>query len=173
MLYISGALFWVAAWACINPTLPGKYAIGAGISSWIGLVMWELAMRENRNPTDPGKKERAGMIQFRAERGWSFDGYQAWVIEYRNDRSYVAKPMELIFEELPEMHSMPEPTIKIQGPLVMELIPQLRKALAGFDHWSKEDYDQAKRVETAMQAHIDSLRMVVQRTIPPQRTEET
>lgn len=46
MIYITGAVFWVAAWALISLKEPEVMA--AAFCSWIGLVMWELAMRENR-----------------------------------------------------------------------------------------------------------------------------
>lgn len=105
------------------------------------------------------------MIQFRVERGWSFDGYQAWILEYRNGKSYVVKPMEMIFKELPDGNLLPEPSIKISGPLAMTIIPELKKALAGFDWLNKDEYDQSKRVEKAMQEHINSLKVVVDRIV--------
>jgi len=50
MLYISGAVFWLAAWTMVS--IPGQdtgwHIMGAALCSWIGLVHWELAMRENR-----------------------------------------------------------------------------------------------------------------------------
>ena len=106
------------------------------------------------------------MIDFRIERGWSFDGHQMWIIEYRNGKTYIAKPFEIEFVELPERCGLPEPTLKIQGPLARELLLQIRKAVAGYHQLDdKEDYENSKRVEKAMQAHIDSLKLVVDRTI--------
>lgn len=106
------------------------------------------------------------MIQFRAERGWSFDGYQAWILDYRNGQTYIAKPVKLEFEPHPEGHILPEPTLQIRADIARELIPQLKKSLAGFTWFDdKEDYEVAKRVEKAMQAHIDSLKLVVDRVV--------
>lgn len=48
MFYISGAIMWTFAWAWARPDAPGWQAILAAFSSWLGLVMWELAMREDR-----------------------------------------------------------------------------------------------------------------------------
>lgn len=108
------------------------------------------------------------MIEFRIERGWSFDGYQMWVMEYRNGKAYVAKPFELEFVELEDGIKLPEPTLKINGILARELLPSVRKALAGYDRYdSKEDYEAARRVEKAMQDHIDSLNLVVNRAVKP------
>lgn len=48
MLYISGAIAWTAAWVIPLRHEPAWVAYAAAFSSWIGLCMWELAMRENR-----------------------------------------------------------------------------------------------------------------------------
>lgn len=105
------------------------------------------------------------MIDFRVERGWAFDGYQAWIIEHRNNRSYIAKPVEFEFVELPEGALYPDPTLKLSGPLAREFMSAAKKALAGFTVWDKEDYEASARIEKAMQAHIDSLKMVVERIV--------
>lgn len=47
-VYISGSIFWVAAWAVINPAAPGKQTLCAAFLGWLGLVFWELAMVEYR-----------------------------------------------------------------------------------------------------------------------------
>jgi hypothetical protein len=105
------------------------------------------------------------MIDFRIERDWSYNGYQAWVIEHRNGRSYIAEPVELKFKELSERHLLPEPTLRVEGIFAKEFIPQLKKALAGFNTWEKDEYEVSARIEKAMQAHIDSLKLVVDRAL--------
>lgn len=104
-------------------------------------------------------------MEFRIERGWSFDGYQAWLLDYRNGRSYIAKPIDLTFEELPEGLMLPEPTLKMNGPFAEEFLLEARKAIAGFNTWDKENYEVSARIEKAMQAHIDSLKLVVERAL--------
>ncbi len=108
------------------------------------------------------------MIDFRVERGWSFDGHQMWIIEHRQGKTYVAKPFEIEFVEMGEGAILPEPSFKIHGSFARELLPSIKKALAGYTAYDdKEDYETAKRVEKAMQAHIDSLKLVVDRTTAP------
>lgn len=46
MLYISGFMAWVIAFAILSPHLPGKLTMAAVFFLWLGLVQWELAMRE-------------------------------------------------------------------------------------------------------------------------------
>lgn len=101
------------------------------------------------------------MIDFRIERGWSFDGYQAWIIERRNNHSFIAAPIELNFIPIEEGCQLPEPTLKLHGPLAKELIREAKKALSGFNTWEKENFEVSSRIEKAMQEHIDSLRLVV------------
>lgn len=48
IIYISGALMWWMAWAIALIDKPVGYSLGAAIFSWLGLVGWELGMRENR-----------------------------------------------------------------------------------------------------------------------------
>lgn len=106
------------------------------------------------------------MISFRVQRGWSYDGYQAWVIEYKNGKTYIAEPIELKFVEHPEAIRFPEPTLRIGGVFADEFLKEAKKALAGFTPFDdKEEYENAKRVEKAMQAHIDSLKLVIDRTL--------
>lgn len=106
------------------------------------------------------------MIDFRIERGWSFDGYQGWVLDYRGDKGFIAKPIEFEWVELNPTATLPEPTFRMNGPLAREFLDATRKALAGFTHFdSKEDYEASRRIEKAMQAHIDSLKLVVDRAL--------
>lgn len=106
------------------------------------------------------------MIDFRVERGWSFDGFQVWLIEHRNGKSFIAKPINLEFVEISEGGHLPEPTLKLSGIFAREFIPQAKKALAGLTSFDdKEEYEVSRRVEKAMQAHIDSLKLVVDRSI--------
>jgi hypothetical protein len=107
------------------------------------------------------------MIDFRIERGWSFDGYQAWIIEHRNGQSYIARPIELEFVPIPDGSALPEPTLKLGGPFAKEFLAQAKKALAGFNSWDKKEYEVSARIEKAMQAHIDSLKLVVDRALKP------
>ncbi len=102
------------------------------------------------------------MIDFRIERGWSFEGHQMWILDHRNGKTYIAKPIELIFTELDEGVRLPEPTLRIAGPLATEFLSQVRKALAGYQSFDDADeYKVAKRVEKAMQDHINSLKTVL------------
>lgn len=105
-------------------------------------------------------------IEFRVERGWSFFGYQAWILDYRDGKTHIAKPMEMEFVPVEEAAQLPEPSLKISHQLAIEFIPKLKKALAGIT-WpnDKEDYEVQKRVESAMQSHIDSLKLVVDRIV--------
>lgn len=98
------------------------------------------------------------------------DGYQMWIMEYRNGRGYMVEPIELKFKEVPEGYLAPEPTLRIDGDMARDLIPELKKAVAGLNWFEdKEDYEASKRIENAMQAHIDSLKLVVDRTLIPLR----
>lgn len=106
------------------------------------------------------------MIRIRAERGWSFDGFQMWFIRDQNNRTYIAKPFKLEFVEIDATQLLPEPSFRCTGQIACEMVPALRKALAGMSWFEdKEDYEASKRIEKAMQAHIDSLKLVVDRVI--------
>lgn len=105
------------------------------------------------------------MIDLRIERGWSFDGYQLWIIERRNGKSFIAKPIDLEFIEIQDGSFLPEPTLKIDGILGKELLIEAKKALAGFNYLDKESYDVSSKIEKKMQDHIDSLKMVIENTL--------
>lgn len=106
------------------------------------------------------------MIDFRIERGLSFDGYQAWIIDYRHDgQTLIAKPLELEFVKHDKWNMLPEPSLRITGPLGREFLLAARKSLAEFNTWDKESYEVSARIEKAMQAHIDSLKLVVERIV--------
>lgn len=106
------------------------------------------------------------MIDFRIERGWSFNGYQSWILEHRNGKTYIAKPFDIEFVEIEEGCVLPEPSFKCHAIFAKEFFPALKKALAGYTSLDdKEDYEASKRIEKAMQAHIDSLKLVVDRVV--------
>lgn len=108
------------------------------------------------------------MIDFRIERGWSFDGYQMWILDYRGNQGFICKPFQLEFVPIEEGRLLPKPSFEISGSLALDLLPQIKKRLAGFHSpaWSnKEEYDASSKIEKAMQAHIDSLKLVVDRTV--------
>lgn len=106
------------------------------------------------------------MIKLRLERGWSFDGYQLWIMDYRGEESYVAKPITLEFVKVPFNYQLPEPTLLLPAMLGNELLCEARKTLAGYSMLDdKEDYEISKRVEKEMKAHIDSLKLVIDRTL--------
>lgn len=108
------------------------------------------------------------MIEFRIERGWSFKGYQAWIIDRRNDASYIAKPIQLEFVKMEgSAFLLPEPTLTMEWPMSEEFVREAKKALSGFNTWDKENYEVSARIEKAMQAHIDSLKLVVERIVKP------
>lgn len=106
------------------------------------------------------------MIRFRAEKSFSRYGYDLWVMDDRRDGFYIAKPIKLEFEKHDEATLLPEPTWSVDEFMAKDLIPELRKTLAGFNWMNdKEDYDQLSRVQKLMQAHIDSLKSVVDKVV--------
>lgn len=111
------------------------------------------------------------MIDFRIERSWSrHDGYDIWVLKRsENGRSHLLKPTVLEFQEMPEAFRLPEPSLQVQGELGRELITAARTAFAEMQWYDKKDMSHHAKVESAMQAHIDSLKMVVDRTVRGER----
>lgn len=108
------------------------------------------------------------MIKLRVDRDWTRrDGFNVWLMEYRSERTHVAQPFALEFKELPEYSLLPEPSLRLAGDFGRELVDEARKALAGLELFSKEELAVHAKVEKAMQAHIDSLRLVVERTVKP------
>lgn len=108
------------------------------------------------------------MIKLRIDRDWgSRDGWNIWVIDHRGDNAFVANPIELKFSEMgSNAFMLPEPTFRAGGAAGLELLQELRRAIAGFEYFQdKEDFDASKRIEKAMQDHIDSLKLVVERTL--------
>ena len=106
------------------------------------------------------------MIRVRLERGYSFNGLQMWIMEDRGDRCFMAQPTEIVFKEVSPSALLPQATFSIRNDLAHDLIPELKKALAGYTFFDdKEDLEASKRLEKAMQAHIDSLKMIVDRTV--------
>jgi len=101
------------------------------------------------------------MINFRVERGWSFDGYNIWWIEHRNGKAYIAKPISIEFTEVEECHPLPEPTLKIKAIDAQELIPKVKNALMGFSFLDKKELESTEKTIKAMQDHIDSLKQIV------------
>lgn len=105
------------------------------------------------------------MIRFRVEKGISRDGFSVWLLEDRHEATYIAKPIDLVFEKIEEGFRLPNPTLFVPGPFAQELVPQLKKALAGYEFWDdKEEYDKSKRMEKALQDHIESLRKALNMT---------
>ncbi len=105
------------------------------------------------------------MIDFRIERAWERDGYNIWVIERRQTASYIAKPIVFEFEKMEECQLLPSPSLKMDGILGREMVLAARKAFSGIHMISKEDLETHAKVEKAMQDHINSLKLVVDRTI--------
>lgn len=107
------------------------------------------------------------MVLFRIDKSFASDSYNIWIIEHDvNGKAKVAKPISIEFEEVIEGQLLPEPTLSINGQRAKEWIPELKKSLAGYTMFDdKEEYETAKRVEKAMQAHIDSLKLVVDRVV--------
>jgi len=102
----------------------------------------------------------------KVERDWGNRSVNIWLGDYRGRQTFVAKPIQLVFEPHQEDAILPEPTLRLDEDLARVLLPELKKSLAGFTLFDdKEEYETAKRVEKAMQAHIDSLKLVVERTI--------
>jgi hypothetical protein len=104
------------------------------------------------------------MIEFRVERGWAFDGYQGWVIDRRaNGKAYILKPIAFEFVEIEEGERLPEPSFRIDGIFAQELLPSVKNGLNSLTWLEKEDPSVNKKLEIAMQDHINSLRSVVER----------
>ena len=105
------------------------------------------------------------MVDFRVERSWSHDGYNIWIYEQRSDGVYVCQPVELNFIKLEEAQALPPASLKLNGAFSRAALPALQSALAGMQWFNKEDIDVASRVQKAMQAHIDSLKSVLDKTL--------
>ncbi len=107
------------------------------------------------------------MIDLRVDNSWSRLGFNVWIIDRRPDNAcYIAKPTVLDFAPIEDGHILPEPTFFLNAHLAKEVIPALRRTLAGITWFEdKEDYEASKRIEKAMQAHIDSLKLVVDRVV--------
>lgn len=107
------------------------------------------------------------MIDFRVERGWSFDGYQGWILDHRNGKTYICKPVVLEFVEIEETSKLPSPTFTMDGIFAREFIPAVKKALSGLHTFfdKPEEYEHSKRIEKFMQAHIDTLKEVVSKVL--------
>lgn len=112
--------------------------------------------------------------EFRIQRSWNNGGYDLWIMEHRNDASYIWKPLRVEIEKLDEAQSLPEPTLKIPANLASDLFNSVQKAMSQLYWAKKEDYDVNAMIQKAMQAHIDSLKMVVERTVkcPPGQWRE-
>lgn len=106
------------------------------------------------------------MVRFRVEHAWHQGAVYLWIIETRGGKNFIGKPIDIEFTEIDECANLPEPTFKLTSAQAKEWIPEIKKSLAGYTLFDdKEDYETAKRVEKAMQAHIDSLKLVVERAV--------
>lgn len=104
-------------------------------------------------------------MRFRIERSFSKMGYNIWLLDYKNNQGFIAKPINLEFEQIDDGAILPEPTLFIDEFLARDLIPEVQKGLAGLNYLKKEDYDINCRVEKQMQSHIDSLKIVLDRVL--------
>jgi len=107
------------------------------------------------------------VIDFRIERAWSRDGYNIWVIDHSERGSFIWEPITISLREINDTERLPDPTLHIDGVKGRELIDAARKAFAGVEWFNREELNATARIEKAMQAHIDSLKLVVDRVVRP------
>lgn len=105
------------------------------------------------------------MIDFRIQRSWSRNGTDIWLIDRQNNRSFIAEPIELKFREMKTHEMLPEPTIFIDEMQGKEIFEAARKSFASAEWIDKDEWSAHNKIQKAMQAHIDSLKLVVDRTV--------
>lgn len=107
------------------------------------------------------------MFDVRLEKNVLTGGVSIWIfVRGKNGNHFCMEPVQLKLVPMPENYRLPDPTIQFDFAEAEEIIPALKRELAGFSSFDdKEEYYSAKRVEKAMQAHIDSLKLVVEKTL--------
>lgn len=108
------------------------------------------------------------MIEIRVERDWSRrDGLKIWVMKWHEGgKTSVMKPTDLEFVEMEsDTFLLPQPSIQMGGVMGRELFDAAKVAFADADWINKSELNHHAKVEKAMQAHIDSLKLVVDRTV--------
>lgn len=105
------------------------------------------------------------MFEFRIERSWSHIGYSIWLLDRRHDATYIADPIQLSMRKLNETEMMPAPTLILKESDAKEILESARKEFAAQRWIDKNEWDAHARIEKAMQGHIDSLKLVVDRVI--------
>lgn len=97
-------------------------------------------------------------IRLRVERAWGRDGFDLWVIDYRQDKAYFGKPVALEFEPIDDGAQVPVPTFFIDKHSLPEFLTALSDVLNHFQFITKDQLEQ-KQV-AAMQAHLDDMRKI-------------
>ena len=84
------------------------------------------------------------------------DSIALWIIEYRGDQSFVAKPVELEFIPAPEHYVLPEPTLELRSQYAFELIRALLDGVAE-NEWIYGN-PQVKGARDAVKLHLEDMR---------------
>lgn len=89
--------------------------------------------------------------------------YGVWFIDYRGRESFIAQPIKLIFENNPESHMFPEPTLRLPYEYAQELLQSLCNAL--IEQGIRPNTDKASGEIEATKLHLKSLQETLNRTI--------
>lgn len=118
----------------------------------------------------PAQRGGRVSIRFHVEKNFGTRSFGLYLFDERADGTYLAKTVDLVFEKIKDELVFPLPTVCINEMTAMDLIPEMKKALAGFNYLDKPQVEQAEKVQVAMQAHITSLQYVVETILPKKFT---
>lgn len=104
-------------------------------------------------------------MKIRMERSYARHGYNIWVMDFRTRETFIAKPIEFVFEKIEDGALLPEPTLFLSHELADVFLPELQKSLQHITWLNKEDITRSGQTERLMKAHLEDLRFVIQNTI--------